>query len=61
MTQVLKDKSNRVIGRIKSQGGRLVIFDAANRKLGSYNPKTDITYDKSNRKVGTGNLLTTLL
>ena len=61
MTQVLKDKSNRVIGRIKSQGGRLVIFDPSNRKLGTYNPKTDITCDKNNRKIGTGNLLTTLL
>ena len=61
MDQVLKDKSNRIIGRIKSQGGRLVIFDAANRKLGTYDPKKDTTFDKSNRKVGTGNLLTTLL
>ena len=42
-------------------GGRLVIFDKNNSKCGYFDPKANITYDKHNAKVGTSNLLTTLL
>ena len=60
-SQVLRDRNNAKIGEIKEMGGRLVVFDKNNSKCGSFDPKTNITYDKRNTKVGTGNLLTTLL
>ena len=59
--QVLKDKAGRTIGRISEVSGKFVIKDSAGRKKGEYDPKTNVTKDSSGRKVGTGNLLTTLL
>lgn len=60
--QVLKDKSNRVLGKIKTlPNGKLELRDHTNSPKGTYNPKTNETRDKSNRVVGKGNLLTTLL
>ena len=61
--QIIRDRNNRKIAEIKTaSNGRLKIYDRNNRKLGEYDPKTDITRDKNNRKVGQkGNLLTTLI
>ena len=60
--QVLRDSSNRIIGKIQSQSnGKMVIRDASNRIKGTYDPSQNKTRDASNRIVGTGNLLTTLL
>ena len=60
-TQELYDRNNRLIGRIKERSGKLEIFDPNNKFKGKYDPNTNTTYDSNNRKVGTGNLLTTLL
>ena len=59
--QQLYDRNNRLIGRIKERSGKLEIFDGNNRYKGRYDPNTNTTWDSNNRKVGTGNLLTTLL
>ncbi len=59
--QILRDKNNNRIGIIESLGDLLVIRDKNNNRLGSYNPKLDVTYDKNQVRVGSGNLLTTLL
>lgn len=60
-SQDLKDKIGRLLGKIKEENGRFVLYDKIGRKIGSYDPKTNVTWDKNGRKVGTGNLLTTLL
>ena len=60
--QLLKDKLNRVIGKIRQRSdGTLEIRDPLNRVKGTYSPKTNETKDNLNRVVGKGNLLTTLL
>jgi hypothetical protein len=59
--QELRDKSNRLLGKIKEVGGKLELRDANNKLKGKYDPKTDQTRDASNKLVGKGNLLTTLL
>jgi hypothetical protein len=60
--QELRDKSNRLIGRIKTlSSGKLELRDHSNHFLGTYDPKSNETRDSSNRLVGKGNLLTTLL
>lgn len=60
--QELRDRSNRLLGKIKTlSNGKLEIRDASNRLKGTYDPKSNVTRDSSNRLVGKGNLLTTLL
>jgi hypothetical protein len=59
--QVLRDSRGVKIGEIMEFGGKLIIRDARGVKKGDYDPKTNITRDARGAKVGTGNLLTTLL
>lgn len=60
--QTLKDKSFRAIGYIDTDSsGKQTLLDKSFRKLGYYDPKNNTTMDSSFRKVGTGNLLATLL
>lgn len=60
--QVLRDASNRLLGKIREKsGGDLELRDASNRLKGKYDAKTNTTRDASNRLVGKGNILTTLL
>ena len=60
--QTLKDARFRVLGYIDtdSDGGQS-LSDAQGRRLGSYDPKTNVTKDAQFRRIGQGNLLTTLL
>ena len=60
-SQVLRDNKGARIGEIQNTGGKLVIRDAKGARKGEYDPKTNITRDARGAKVGTGNLLTTLL
>lgn len=60
-TQVLKDSRGNKIGEIREASGKLVIYDARGNKRGEFDPKTNTTKDARGNKVGTGNLLTTLL
>jgi len=59
--QFLKDKTGKLIGKITEFDGRLRISNAAGRLLGTYNSKTNFTYDATGGLVGRGNLLTMLL
>lgn len=70
-TASLYDKNHHLIAKIKTQGNgkkgndevRYLdeIYDSNGHYLGKYDYKTGITNDKDGHKVGTGNLLTTLL
>lgn len=55
MNETLKDKYGRIIGTIKDEGNKKVIYDAYGRRLGSYDGKC--TYDVYGRIIGYGNLL----
>lgn len=60
--QELRDKHNRLLGKIKTlSNGTLELRDAHNILKGTYDPKRNETRDSHNRLVGKGNLLTTLL
>jgi len=59
--QVLRDSRGVKIGEIQEAGGKLIIRDARGIKKGEYDPKTNTTRNERGVKVGTGNLLTSLL
>jgi hypothetical protein len=59
--QVLKDKRGIRIGEISERSGKFIIRDAKGIKKGEFDPKTNVTRNAMGQKVGTGNLLTTLL
>ncbi|MCH3966766.1 MAG: hypothetical protein LKE52_04010 [Bacilli bacterium] len=59
MDQVLKDSHGHIIGKIKSEGNRDVIYDEHGHRLGYFDGR--YTYDEHGHRVGTGNLLTTFL
>lgn len=60
--QTIKDAKGKVIGRIWTSGfGVQELKDSKGKKLGYYDPRTDITKTSNGRKVGKGNLLMTLL
>jgi hypothetical protein len=59
--QELRDKSGKLLGKIKDVGGKLEIRDSTGRLKGKYDPKTNETRDDAGRLVGKGNLLAALL
>ena len=59
--QVLKDSRGNKIGEIQEVSGKLIIKDARGNRKGEFDPKTNTTKDERGNKVGTGNLLTSLL
>jgi hypothetical protein len=59
--QVLRDTRGVKIGEIQETSGKLVLRDARGVKKGEYDPRTNTTRNDRGVKVGTGNLLTTLL
>ena len=60
--QELRDKSNKLLARIKTlSNGKLEIRDASNKLKGTYDPKLNETRDSSNKLIAKGNMLTTLL
>lgn len=60
-TQFLRDRSGNLLGKIEEFGGKFWIFDSHGSRLGQYDPKINVTFDASGNRVGTGNLLPTLL
>ncbi len=61
-TQDLKDSRGFLLGRIVTdQNGLQAIQDAKGFKKGWYDPRTNTTYRANGFRVGTGNLLATLL
>jgi hypothetical protein len=62
MTEDLRDRSGRLLGRIRMRpDGSQELRDPGGRLPGTYHPKSNQTRDPLGRLVGTGNLLTTLL
>lgn len=59
--QILRDRSGRLLGKIKDVSGKLELRDASGRLKGKYDPRTNETRDPSGRLVGKGNLLAALL
>jgi len=60
--QELRDKSGKLIGKIKTQTtGKLEVRDVAGRLKGTYDPKADQTRDPIGRLVGKGNMLASLI
>ena len=60
--QVLKDKLGHTIGKIStSSNGLQTIKTPQGHTKGTYDPKTNTTKDNLGHKVGTGNLLISLL
>ena len=61
-TQELRNKNNKLLGKIHTlSNGVLEIRDATNKLKGKYDPKTNQTRNASNSLVGKGNLLSSLL
>lgn len=59
---VLRDRANKVIGYIKAKSnGELELRDSKYVVKGYYDPKTNVTRDAKYQRVGSGNILTTLL
>lgn len=60
--QILKDKSGKKIGKIIfEKNGKQTLKDASGKKKGLYDPKQNKTTDARGKKIGTGNLLSTLI
>jgi hypothetical protein len=59
--QVLRDRNGVKIGEIQEVGEKLIIRNASGIKKGEYDSKTNTTRNENGMKVGTGNLLTSLL
>lgn len=60
--QELRDRSGKLIGKIKTtSSGKLEGRDATGKLKGSYDPKTDQTRDHTGRLIGKGNLLSSLI
>lgn len=59
--QILRDRSGNMIGRITEWSGKYLLYDRSGNRLGQYDPKINATFDASGNRVGSGNILTTLL
>ena len=57
----LRDRNGHVIGRLKQEGSKQVLYSASGQKLGWYDEHLNETRDARGQKVGSGNLLTTLM
>ena len=59
--KVLKDQYGRRIGRIQTdRNGVQTLLDDLGRRLGTYDPRTNVTKDSFGRPVGKGNMLADL-
>ncbi len=61
MEKEIKDNHGRVIGRIYDQGHQIIIKNEHGSSIGFYRKNENATYDSSGRRVGSGNLLETLV
>ena len=60
-TEVLRDRNGSLIGKVEHTAHTQILWDKNNSKLGTYDPRENATRDRNGRKVGSGNLLLTLL
>lgn len=61
MEQVLKDNRGHILGRLNETSLEIVLNDEYGRRLGVYNKRENATYDAHGHRVGSGNLLGTLI
>lgn len=60
--QELRDRSGKLLGKIKElSGGKLEIRNASGSLKGTYDPKSNETRNASGSLVGKGNMLSSLL
>ena len=59
--QFLTDQYGNRIGSIETTEDRQTLWDKYGLKLGEYHVRDNVTVDRFGLKVGTGNLLTSLL
>ena len=60
--EVLRNRDGRRIGTIETKSDKTqLIRDANGRRLGEYDPKSNVTRDANGRRVGEGNLLAAFL
>ena len=57
----IKDWQGRVLGETEQIGTKLWLFDFYGRRLGYYDSANNTTYDWHGRRIGTGNIVMTLL
>ncbi|CAE6790957.1 hypothetical protein [Paraburkholderia domus] len=61
-TAYLRDDHYRIIGTIKTNSsGKQIAHDAHYRRLGEYDPRSNLTRDASYRVIGSGNQLPALI
>ena len=60
-SSILKNRSGKVIGRIKENKDNLELRDSRGALLGRYYINSNITRDRSGKLIGRGNLLAMLL
>ena len=58
---ILKDKYNKVIGTVKTEGNTLRLTDRNNNTVGVYNKSNNSTYDRNQSYVGNSNQFLRLL
>lgn len=61
MQSELRDRKGRLLGRIKEVSGKLELRDRSGKLKGRYDPHTNVTRDATGKRIGTGNLLVSLL
>jgi hypothetical protein len=60
--QAIKDKSYNTIGYIETMSdGKQKAMDKSYNTLGYYDPKRNVTEDKSYRRIAEGNVLSALI
>jgi hypothetical protein len=60
--QVVRDRSGKELGKIRQLlSGKFAAYDRHERELGTYDPRTDKTYDRLGVDIGRGNQLHWLL
>lgn len=59
--EMLRDGKGLLIGKLKKEPGVQTLYNAKNLILGTYNEKSNTTYDKTGKLVGRSNVLLSLL
>ncbi len=59
--QYLRAPNGQLLGWIDDRGNELVGFNANAHRVGRYDKRTNATYDENCHRIGSGNLLATLI
>lgn len=57
----LRDRNGNLLGRVVMEGRKQVLCDKNGNRLGEYHADDNVTRDRYGNRIGTGNLLMTLL